>query len=266
MTVTQEAPVATATGPGTEAPSHQPVRVDPGRADIAKLHRLLQDGARAFNEQFDEDAHLNDVIPKPWGYEYRAFVDDFFDLWALHIEPGAGTSVHVHPRKLTYLICLGGVGVTTGLGRADIPVRAGTILRIGAGAFHGTRNTGTEPLELIEVEVPRNKFDLIRLRDDYNRAGTAYETTALEEPRHPMRKVPAYPNTKMRAQTPDGRFRFDLRTGMDIFYRPSDKDIFHIPLHISGVIARDVEILTGNRDDNRRPQTDKQYLCISRNH
>jgi mannose-6-phosphate isomerase-like protein (cupin superfamily) len=245
--------------------SHLPVHIEVNRADIAKLQVLVRQGARAMNEQFDDDAHLNDIIPKPWGYEYRAYVDDFFDFWALHIEPGFGTSVHVHPRKVTYLLCLGGEGVTTGLGRQEVPVRQGTILRIAPGAFHGTRNTGDEPLELIEVETPRNKFDLIRLRDDYNRAGTAYETASLREPRHPMRKVPAYPNTMMRARTPDEKFGFALRTGMDIFYRPSRNDLFYIPLHISGAVSRDVEILTGRAADERRPQTDKQYLCISKN-
>lgn len=261
MTVVQEV----ASSPLTTRPGYLPVRLDAGRADILKLQRLLRDGARAHNEQFDEDTHLNDVIPKPWGYEYRAYVDDFFDLWALHIVGGAGTSVHVHPRKLTYLLCLGGEGVTTGVDREDVPVRAGSVLRIAPGAFHGTRNTGSEPLELIEVEVPRNKFDLIRLQDDYDRTGKGYETVAVEEPRHPMRSVPAYPNTKMRARTPDGRFRFELRTGMDIFYRPSERDLFYIPLHIAGAVNRDVEILTGHPEDTRRPQTDKQYLCISRN-
>lgn len=113
--------------------------------------------------------------------------------------------------------------------------------------------------------MPRNKFDLVRLQDDYNRAGTAYETSSLEEPQHPMRKVPAYPNTRMRAQTPDRRFRFELRTGMDIFYRPRAEDIFYIPLHIAGVVTSDVEILTGHPEDNRRPKTDQQYLSISKN-
>ncbi|MEO3976555.1 cupin domain-containing protein [Streptomyces sp. CAU 1734] len=238
--------------------------MDASRADMRKLGKLLRGGARALNEMFDQDAHLDEIIPKPWGYEYRAFVDDFFDLWSLHIESGHGTSVHVHPRKLTYLLCLGGTGMTTGLDRDEIPLREGTVLRIAAGAFHGTRNTGDEPLELIEVEVPRNKFDLIRLQDDYDRAGTAYETFSLEEPSHPMRAIPSHPNTRMRARTPDHRFRFTLRTGMDIFYRPDPKDIFHIPLHIAGAVNRDIEILTGHAEDDRRPQTDQQYLSISR--
>ncbi|MEE1799910.1 cupin domain-containing protein [Streptomyces sp. NPDC101062] len=240
------------------------VRLDAGPADIAELKRLLRRGARVAHEQFDEDTHLDEVIPKPWGYEYRAFVDEFFDFWALHIDAPHSTSVHVHPRKLTYLLCLGGQGVTTGLGGVSIPIRQGSVVRIAPGAFHGTRNAGDEPLELIEVESPRNKFDLMRLKDDYNRAGTAYESTSLETPRHPMRKVVAFPNTRMRARTPDGRFRFELRTGMDLFYRRRDEDLFHIPLCVSGAVYADVEILTGRPEDTRRVQADKQYLCVSR--
>ncbi|MFE4059313.1 cupin domain-containing protein [Streptomyces sp. NPDC059096] len=240
------------------------VRLDAGAADIAELKRLLRRGARVAHEQFDEDTHLDEVIPKPWGYEYRAFVDEFFDFWALHIDAPHSTSVHVHPRKLTYLLCLGGQGVTTGLGGVSIPIRQGSVVRIAPGAFHGTRNAGDEPLELIEVESPRNKFDLMRLKDDYNRAGTAYESTSLETPRHPMRKVVAFPNTRMRARTPDGRFRFELRTGMDVFYRRRAEDLFHIPLCVSGAVYADIEILTGRPGDARRVQADKQYLCVSR--
>lgn len=239
------------------------VRLDAGRADVSRLEKLLRDGARVFNEDFEEDSHLDEVIPKPWGYEYRAYVDDFFDLWSLHIESGHGTSVHVHPRKLTYLICLGGRGVTTGLGRPEVPVEEGSIARIAPGVFHGTRNTGQEPLELIEVEVPRNKFDLLRLHDDYNRVGTGYETESFDEPHHPLRRMPAYPNTRMRAQTPDRRFRFELRTGMDIFYRPRPEDLFYVPLHIEGIVQGDVDIVAAH--SRRRPQTDRQYLCLSKN-
>ncbi|MET0235073.1 MAG: cupin domain-containing protein [Kibdelosporangium sp.] len=246
------------------APAYLPVHLPAGQADIAQLHRLLKGGARALNEHFTDDDHLNEVIVKPWGYEYRAYVDEFFDFWALHIDAPHGTSVHVHPRKLTYLICLGGTGVTTGL-RTEIEVRAGTIVRIAPGAFHGTRNTGDDPLELIEVEVPRNKFDLMRLQDDYHRAGTAYESKDQALNRHPMRKVPSIPHARMRPQTPDSRFRFELRTGMDVFYRRRPEDIFHIPLCLSGMLRADLEILTGHLDDRRRPAVDTQYLCVSRN-
>lgn len=257
MTVTYEAGSGTGTGI---------IRMDAGRADIAQLRKLVRSGSRVHNEQFDDDTHLDQIIPKPWGYEYRAYVDDFFDLWTLHIDAPHSTSIHVHPRKLTYLLCLGGQGVTTGLQREDIQVGAGSVVRIAPGAFHGTRNTGDDPLELIEVEVPRNKFDLIRLQDDYNRAGTTYESESVEQPKSTMRAVASFPNTRMRRNSPDRRFRFELRTGMDIFYRRREEDLFHIPLCVSGVVESDVEILTGHPADLRRPQTDKQYLTISRSH
>ncbi|MEV0601768.1 cupin domain-containing protein [Streptomyces sp. NPDC050315] len=242
------------------------IHLDAGKADIAQLKKLVRYGYRVHNEQFDEDSHLDRVIPKPWGYEYRAYVDDFFDIWSLHIDAPHSTSVHAHPRKLTYLLCLGGRGVTSGLDREDVRIGAGSILRIAPGAFHGTRNMGDDPLELIEVEVPRNKFDLIRLEDDYNRAGTAYESESVEHSQDTMRAIRSFPNARMRERSPDRRFRFELRTGMDIFYRRREKDLFHIPLCFSGVVERDVEILTGRPEDSRRPQADGQYLSISRDH
>jgi mannose-6-phosphate isomerase-like protein (cupin superfamily) len=236
-------------------------RLDAGRADITALNRLLRRGLRAGNERFDAEAHLRNVIPKPWGYEYRAYADDFFDFWALHIDAPHGTSMHVHPRKLTYLICLAGNGLTWGLGGTEHPIGPGTVVRIGRGAFHATRNTSDQPLELIEVEVPRNKYDLVRLQDDYNRAGTGYESASVAAHRGGLRRVPSRPNTEMRDQTPDGRFRFELWTGMDIFYRRRTEDIFYVPLCVSGVVHADVDILT--RTDDRRPQTDMEYFCVA---
>lgn len=240
-----------------------PVRFDAGKEDIRELKRLVRGGGRALNEQFDSDLHLNQIIPKPWGYEYRAYVDDFFDCWALHVDAPHATSMHVHPRKLTYLLCLGGEGITAGL-RSEVAVRAGTIVRIAGGAFHGTRNIGDGPLELIEIEVPRNKFDLLRLRDDYDRTGKSYESKAIEQPEHSMRPVPQQANAHLRANTPDGRFGFEIRTGMDVFYRRRSADLFYVPLCISGVVGLDVEILTNAPLDERRPDVEQPYLCVSR--
>lgn len=238
-------------------------RLEAGRADIAELNRLLRRGLRAGNERFDAEAHLRNVVPKPWGYEYRAYADDFFDFWALHVDAPHGTSMHVHPRKLTYLICLAGTGVTWGLGGTEHAIRSGTMVRIARGAFHATRNTGDEPLELIEVEVPRNKYDLVRLQDDYNRTGTGYESVSVTERRSRLRRIPSRPNTEMRDGTPDGRFRFELRTGMDIFYRRRAEDMFYVPLCVSGVVHADVEVLVPI-NDRRRPQTDVDYFCVAR--
>jgi mannose-6-phosphate isomerase-like protein (cupin superfamily) len=132
-TLTEPPPAVAAAPPGH-------VRLDAGPDDIQALNRMVAAGAQAGNEQPADAERLDEVIPKPWGYEFRAFADEYFDTWTLHIEPGHATSMHVHPRKLTYLICLDGIGLTTGL-TADTPVGPGTVIRIAAGAFHSTRNT-----------------------------------------------------------------------------------------------------------------------------
>jgi mannose-6-phosphate isomerase-like protein (cupin superfamily) len=244
----------------TTAPGH--VRLDAGPGDIAALNRMVCDGAQAGNEHPADAGRLDQVIPKPWGYELRAFADEYFDVWTLAIGPGHATSLHVHPRKLTYLICLDGDGATAGLG-GEIPVGTGTIMRIAPGAFHSTKNTGCGPLHLVEVEVPRNKLDLLRLADGYSREGTGYETGFRALADLPLREVRHRPNTRMRDRTPDGLFRFSLRTGMDLYYRRGlPGDICHVPLCMSGVVGGDIEILAAG--SGQAPDTGRTYLCISR--
>lgn len=239
------------------------VRVDPGPRDITALTEAMRSGKRIGNEALDGHEHLNELVPKPWGFEYRIFADDFIDCWHLSITPGHSTSTHVHPRKITYLLCLGGEGVMGTL-TGEIGVQAGTAVRIGAGAFHSTRSTGTEPLHLVEVEAPRNKYDLIRLRDGYKRDRDSYESDYSTLDGLPALPVPYLPNARMRATCPNGSYKFEIRTGMDIFYRRRTEDLFHVPLGASGVVAGDLEILNCRRGDQRRPAMDEHYLTLAR--
>ena len=250
----------TESAPAISAPPRQ-VRLDAGTADVQALNRMVADGAQAGNEQPADGGRLDGVIPKPWGYEFRAFADEYFDMWSLHIGPGHATSMHVHPRKLTYLMCLDGSGLITGLS-SEAQVGPGTIVRIAPGAFHSTRNPADAPLLLVEVEVPRNKLDLLRLSDGYRRAGTGYETRFQSLPGLPMREVRHRRNTRMRDRTPDGLYRFELRTGMDVFYRRLPADICHVPLCMSGVVGDDVEILAAA--SRQAPDLTRTYLSISR--
>jgi mannose-6-phosphate isomerase-like protein (cupin superfamily) len=257
MTIDTESTL-TKTGPGHELL----VRLDPSPADIATLVDRVRAGSRIDNEGLAGHEHIDHLIPKPWGFEYRVYVDDFLDVWQLAIDPGHGTSMHVHPRKLTYLLCLGGTGVTETLA-GEIPVYQGLVLRIAGGVFHSTRATGDGPLHLVEVEAPRNKFDLIRLRDSYQRENTQYEAEHRPTASAPLRAVPYLPETRMRTNSPDGGFRFEIRSGMDIFYRRNPEDLYHIPLGVGGVVHRDLEIL-GRHSGAARPQVDQYYLSLAR--
>lgn len=237
-------------------------RIDPGPRDFSALNEVVRKGSRIGNERFDGDDHLNHVIPKPWGLEYRIYVDDFIDVWNLRIDEGESTSMHVHPRKLTYLLCLAGQGVTETL-TGQIAVGAGSMLRIAGGAFHASRSIGPGPLWLVEVEAPRNKFDLIRLRDDYDRQGKSYEQDCSRDENLPARPVSYLPQAKLRDRSPGREFTFAIRAGMDVFYRRLKQDLFHVPLGLTGVVTGEVEILAPARGDDRRPALDQYYLSLA---
>ncbi|POX53944.1 hypothetical protein [Streptomyces sp. Ru72] len=244
------------------SPIDMAVRIDPGPRDFAALNEVVRKGSRIGNESLDEDGHLNEIIPKPWGLEYRIYVDDFIDVWNLKIDEGESTSMHVHPRKLTYLLCLAGQGVTETL-TGEVPVGSGSVLRIGGGAFHSSRSIGPGPLWLVEVEAPRNKFDLIRLRDTYDRQGTAYERHHTEAPELPARPVTYLPQARLRDRSPGAEFAFSIRAGADVFYRRQERDLFHIPLGLTGVVTGEVDILAPAQGDVRRPALDQYYLSLA---
>jgi mannose-6-phosphate isomerase-like protein (cupin superfamily) len=238
-------------------------RIDAGDGDVAMLNGLLRRGVRVGNENPDGDDHLHQLIPKPWGREYRAYADDFLDIWHLQIDAGHATSMHAHPRKTTYLLCLAGEGTMTTL-TGTVPVRAGTVLRIGRGAFHSTSSESPEgPLMLVEVETPRNKYDLLRLRDGYQRAGTGYELAATELRTKP-RKVPYMGNASLCRTSPCGNYSFNICAGMDIHYRRRELGVFLIPLGIRELLTDRMTILTDHPEDHRRPSLDNYYLGIRR--
>ena len=241
----------------------QRVAVDVTHADIEALSALLRGGWRPGNEDPDSHQHLQGLIPKPWGQEYRIYVDDFLDVWHLEIEPGHATSMHTHPRKITCLLCVAGTGVTHSLG-GEVDVTAGSVVHIARGAFHSTENTSaTETLSLIEVETPRNKYDLLRLRDGYDRAGKAYESTGRRVATVP-RKVAYLPNTWMRRSSPCGRLAFDIVSGMDVHYRRRSAGNYLVPLGLAEMLAGRMTILSDRPDDNRSPNLECYYLSIRR--
>lgn len=236
------------------------IHIDAGEADFAALHDLFRQGVRVNNEQLDDDPHLYELVPKPWGYEYRVYADDLLDVWELNIEPSHSTSMHAHPRKTTYLLCLSGEGTVSSL-TAQTPISAGDIVRISRGAFHSTRNTGSSTLVLVEVETPRNKFDLVRYKDSYQRAGQGYEkaTTALTVT---SRRVPYLPNARLCRTSPNGRFGYSIVSGFDVHYRRRDSGAFLVPISVRELALDHMDILTDGPADERRPQLDSYYLAI----
>jgi hypothetical protein len=118
-------------------------------------------------------------------------------------------------------------------------------------------------LWLVEVEAPRNKFDLIRLRDTYDRQGKGYEQEHTEVPDLPAKPLPYLPQARLRHRSPGREFGFSVRAGADIFYRRQERDLFHVPLGLTGVVTGELDILAPARGDVRRPLLDQYYLSLA---
>lgn len=129
----------------------------------------------------EERDYADIVVNKPWGYEYLMYQNEHIGVWHLHIERGERTSLHCHPRKKTGLILLNG-SAEVSFFNDSITLDAVSKLMIRAGLFHSTRARSPGGIDLIEVETPRHKEDLVRFEDSYGREARPYEGADAHAP------------------------------------------------------------------------------------
>jgi mannose-6-phosphate isomerase-like protein (cupin superfamily) len=237
----------------------------PSRADERTLVEQLRGSVTGLlSEQFDDSGtdYLNEIIPKPWGHEFRVYADDLYDVWKLCLRPGQGTSVHCHPRKLTALLCLAGSGRMQLL-HDELEVTAGDVAVIGRGVFHGTENPAEEDLHLVEVEVPRNKFDLVRLQDRYGRANAGYEAldVAAQVALRPGRVIH---RSKHRTGTALDGFVFGISAGLDVASNVHDDVLFAVSLSVAAALEQSVTVL-GPSELRTGLDPEQLYLTIRGN-
>lgn len=115
----------------------------------------------------------NIVVQKPWGEEYLLYENDKVALWHLLIKENQCTSLHAHPNKKSGLIICSGAATVSFLS-GENRLLPGEKILIRQGVFHRTTaNVGD--VQLLEIETPNNKLDLVRLEDNYGRKGKPYE-------------------------------------------------------------------------------------------
>ena len=126
--------------------------------------------------------YSNVIVKKPWGYEYLVFKNDFVAIWMLQIIRKRKTSMHAHPNKKTGLILLSGSAAcyrTDGV--TELNPLEGIVIE--KGSFHSTEAFSALPILphsengvwVMEIESPPMKTDLVRMKDEYGRAGASYE-------------------------------------------------------------------------------------------
>jgi mannose-6-phosphate isomerase-like protein (cupin superfamily) len=127
-----------------------------------------------YEKKVDNTDFSNVIVKKPWGYEYLLFENNDIAIWILHIKASHKTSMHCHPNKNTSLICLSGEVVCTTLDNKYIFDELNGIY-LGKKVFHQTLNESLYEAIVIEIESPVDKFDLLRMQDNYGRRGKSYE-------------------------------------------------------------------------------------------
>lgn len=110
------------------------VRPGPVSADLSSLHRLIR---------------------KPWGSEFRVYLDDLTKVWCLHIGPKHRASLHYHPHKHTELLCLEGTGMTPYSG-VEYALEPGAVMQIEPSAYRIAACSRTG-LRLNEVQIPQDQ-------------------------------------------------------------------------------------------------------------
>jgi len=126
--------------------------------------------------------YQNNVVKKPWGYEYLAYENDECALWFLYIKEDQRTSMHCHPKKTTGLVLLDGEAVVSFLNDENVLTPVSKIM-IRKGLFHSTRASSKKGAYVFEIETPVDKYDLVRLKDSYGREGKPYEDASHDYPK-----------------------------------------------------------------------------------
>lgn len=153
------------------------------KSDIEVLAKFISEDKTI--EKTDIRFNGGDVIvKKPWGYEYLVYKNDFVAIWMLQIIRKRKTSLHCHPKKKTGLVLLSDNANCRNLDET-IEIDFMDAVMIEEGAFHSTEASSSLSIEptsecgiwVMEIESPPIKTNLVRIKDEYGREGTSYETT-----------------------------------------------------------------------------------------
>ncbi len=120
----------------------------------------------------------NLVVEKPWGYEYIIYKNKDLCITYLNINKDQSTSLHCHPNKKTgYVVLSGTTEVQLGFYNTET-FSAPSKVTIRPGLFHSTKAISDNPAEVLELETPVDKNDIVRFNDQYGRENLNYEANS----------------------------------------------------------------------------------------
>ncbi len=109
-------------------------------------------------------------VCRPWGTYETVDASERFKVKRITVNPGAALSLQKHQHRAEHWIVVRGTALVT-LEDKKITLHEDQSTYIPVGAFHRLENTGTTPLELIEVQSGSylGEDDIVRVDDRYGR-------------------------------------------------------------------------------------------------
>jgi mannose-1-phosphate guanylyltransferase/mannose-6-phosphate isomerase len=119
----------------------------------------------------DLPADTGKIIEKPWGSYEVLTVGDGYQVKRITVLPAQALSLQLHRQRAEVWIVVQGQGSVI-VQKTESNVTVGDVVQVPAESQHRVRNTGSEPLLLIEVQLGAylEEDDIVRLEDLYGRS------------------------------------------------------------------------------------------------
>jgi mannose-1-phosphate guanylyltransferase/mannose-6-phosphate isomerase len=123
-----------------------------------------------YNDRNDPITKYHRQVHRPWG-SYTILEDsEFFKIKRVTVKPGQQLSLQLHKHRSEHWVVVSGTAQVELDGETHV-FQKGESTFVRSGARHRLRNTGTVPLEVIEVQLGDylGEDDIVRFEDDYGR-------------------------------------------------------------------------------------------------
>ena len=110
------------------------------------------------------------IIDKPWGSYEVLTVGNGYQAKRITVVPAQALSLQLHRRRAEIWIVVQGQGSVT-VQQSESNITVGDVIQVPVETQHRVRNTGSEDLLLIEVQLGAylGEDDIVRLEDLYGR-------------------------------------------------------------------------------------------------
>jgi mannose-1-phosphate guanylyltransferase/mannose-6-phosphate isomerase len=123
-----------------------------------------------YNDRHDPITKYHRQVHRPWG-SYTILEDsEFFKIKRVTVKPGQQLSLQLHHQRSEHWVVVSGTAQVELDGETRV-LQKGESTFVRSGVRHRLRNTGTVPLEVIEVQLGDylGEDDIVRFEDDYGR-------------------------------------------------------------------------------------------------